>query len=155
MTQIKPTIGRVVWFYPSGHREGSLPHAAMIAYVHSDTLVNLGALDPNGRSYSETSVTLIQEGDAVPDGGRYATWMPFQIGQAKQTEISGPAEPVFTDPVAVDVDSIERAPTNPAVVDTAAKADGAETTTEAGGDSDGDANPDSSDADQETQHTGE
>lgn len=84
--EIKPTIGRVVWFYPHGHREGSLPHAAMIAFVHSDELVNLGVLDPNGRHYNETSVTLVQDGDAAPESGRYATWMPFQIGQAKKVE---------------------------------------------------------------------
>jgi hypothetical protein len=39
VAKITPTIGRVVWFYPHGHREGSLPHAAMIAFVHSDSLV--------------------------------------------------------------------------------------------------------------------
>lgn len=110
MTQIKPTIGRVVWFYPHGHREGSLPHAAMIAFVHSDSLVNLGVLDPNGRSYNETSVSLIQDGDPAPDSGRYATWMPFQIGQAKQTEISGTTDPVLTDLTTGYVESVERDP---------------------------------------------
>lgn len=149
MTKIKPTIGRVVWFYPHGHREGSLPHAAMIAFVHSDSLVNLGVLDPNGRSYNETSVSLIQDGGPVPDSGRYATWMPFQIGQAKQAEISGAAE--FVAPAAPG--TVEPAPTNPASVDTAAKADDAETTTEDVGDSDGDANHDGSDADQQVQQT--
>jgi len=98
VAKITPTIGRVVWFYPHGHREGSLPHAAMIAFVHSDSLVNLGVLDPNGRSYNETSVSLIQDGDPAPDSGRYATWMPFQIGQAKQAEAktaaTEPTEPV-------------------------------------------------------------
>jgi hypothetical protein len=82
--QIKPTIGRVVWFYPQGHREGVQPHAALIAFVHSDKMINLGVFDSNGHSYSETSVPLLQEGDAVPDEGRYATWMPFQIGQAEK-----------------------------------------------------------------------
>lgn len=139
MTKIKPTIGRVVWFYPHGHREGSLPHAAMIAFVHSDSLVNLGVLDPNGRSYNETSVSLIQDGDPAPDSGRYATWMPFQIGQAKRAE----AEPV----------SSEQA-TNPVYP----LADGATAPTEAGG-VDGhaiaDAHSDSSAAGQQAQQAGE
>lgn len=139
MTKIKPTIGRVVWFYPHGHREGSLPHAAMIAFVHSDSLVNLGVLDPNGRSYNETSVSLLQDGDAVPDSGRYATWMPFQIGQAKQAEVA----PVSPEPTTSPVYPL---------------ADGATAPTDAGG-FDGhdiaDIHRDSSDADQDTQQAGE
>ena len=109
MAKITPTIGRVVWFYPHGHREGSLPHAAMIAFVHSDSLVNLGVLDPNGRSYNETSVSLIQDGDAAPESGRFATWMPFQIGQAKQAEektaATEPAKPVVDTTTQTDGES--------------------------------------------------
>jgi hypothetical protein len=104
VAKITPTIGRVVWFYPHGHREGSLPHAAMIAFVHSDSLVNLGVLDPNGRSYNETSVSLVQDGDAAPDSGRFATWMPFQIGQAKQAEAKT-ADPEHTEPVVATGDA--------------------------------------------------
>lgn len=96
--EIKPTIGRVVWFYPAGHREGEQPHAALIAFVHSDSMINIGAIDPNGRSYNQTSVPLIHDG-TVPDGGRYATWMPFQIGQAKKAETE-PATTEQAQPVA-------------------------------------------------------
>jgi hypothetical protein len=29
---------------------------------------------------------LIQEGNPIPTGGHYCTWMPYQIGQAKKHE---------------------------------------------------------------------
>jgi hypothetical protein len=142
VTQIKPTIGRVVWFYPHGHREGSLPHAAMIAFVHSDNLVNLGVLDPNGRSHNETSVSLIQDGDAAPDSGRFATWMPFQIGQAKQAE-----------------EKTAATETAKPVVDTAAQTDDVESTGDTVTGFDGhdiaDAHRDGFAAGQQTQQAGE
>lgn len=79
-----PSIGRVVWFYPSGRGAGypnDQPHSAQIAYVHSQSLVNLGCIDGNGNPYAATSVALYHP-DAVPDwqkaNGGYATWMPFQ-----------------------------------------------------------------------------
>lgn len=82
---IVPTVGRVVWFWPGGRRakeNGVQPYAALVAFVHSDRLVNLGYVDANGGHSSATSVTLVQEGDAVPDFG-FAEWMPYQVGQAK------------------------------------------------------------------------
>jgi hypothetical protein len=87
---IKPTIGRVVWFHPSndGGESGFAPSpicAAIVAYVHSDTCVNLAVFDGNGAAHSKTSVTLIQEGDAAP-AGYYCEWMPYQKGQAAKTE---------------------------------------------------------------------
>ena len=78
---ICPTIGRVVWFYPAGSANGVTPHAALIAHVHSDTMVNLAAFDGNGVAYNETSVLLFQGGPMPPDGP-YCEWMPFQIAQA-------------------------------------------------------------------------
>lgn len=70
-TLIKPTVDEV-----------QKPQAAIIAHVWGDRLINVGILDPNGRWFGETSVTLVQEGDPLPEG-RYCTWMPYQIGQAK------------------------------------------------------------------------
>jgi hypothetical protein len=84
---ISPTPGRVVWFYPNG--EAKIPLAAMVAFVHSDRLVNLGCLDANGCPFNATFVTLVQEGDERP-AGPHATWMPYQIGQAKkETGVTG------------------------------------------------------------------
>lgn len=83
---IKPTVGRVVWFYKfasgSGHKG---PLAAHVAYVHSDSMVNLMVIDENGNPRPESSVCLIQD-DADVSGCDYCCWMPYQKGQAAKTE---------------------------------------------------------------------
>lgn len=83
---IKPTVGRVVWFYKyvpgQGHKG---PLAAHVAYVHSDSMVNLMVIDENGLPRSETSVYLRQEGNEAPQSN-YCEWMPYQKGQAAKTE---------------------------------------------------------------------
>lgn len=84
---IRPTIGRVVWFHPSGSNPASQPNAALIAYVHSDTMVNLAAFDANGVPSSHTSVPLYQGGpEEERPASYYAEWMPYQQGQAAKTE---------------------------------------------------------------------
>lgn len=83
---IKPTVGRVVWFYKyvsgQGHKG---PLAAHVAFVHSDSMVNLMVIDENGVPRSETSVRLSQEGNDTPQHD-YCEWMPYQKGQADKTE---------------------------------------------------------------------
>lgn len=89
---IKPTVGRVVWYRPSTYDQsgpGGLratthqPLAAMIVYVHGDTMVNLVIHDCNGNTHARTSVHLHQgEGQPPVDHG-YCEWMPYQVGQAK------------------------------------------------------------------------
>lgn len=85
-TIISPTPGRIVWFWPFGHPnvsgEPGEAFAAIVAYVWNDRLVNLGVFDKNGNSMGIANVTLVQEGDPLPEGS-YATWMPYQLGQAK------------------------------------------------------------------------
>lgn len=88
---IKPSPGRVVWFTPQqGDPTFSAsykpPFAAHIAYVWSDTCVNLMVISPEGQPLQQTSVTLLQEGDARPELGRFCEWMPYQKGQAAKTE---------------------------------------------------------------------
>lgn len=81
---IKPTVGRVVWFYtyiPGQGYKG--PQAALVAYVHSDTMLNLSVADENGNMQGRISIQLIQEGQPVPQYD-HCTWMPYQIGQAKK-----------------------------------------------------------------------
>lgn len=82
---IKPTIGRVVWFYKyvdgQGHKG---PLAAHVCCVHSDFMVNLMVIDESGVPRSQTSVHLIQEAP-VPNYD-YCCWMPYQKGQAAKTE---------------------------------------------------------------------
>lgn len=84
---IKPTIGRVVWYYPRGSNpQLNQPFAATIAYVLSDTVVNLSVIDSQGVQFPETGVTLVQEGDEPPANLCWATWMPYQTGQAQRAE---------------------------------------------------------------------
>jgi len=83
MTIITPTIGRVVW-YQSAERTAQ-PYAALVTYVHSDRMVNLGGFTANGVPFAATSVTLVQDGDEKP-AYSYCEWMPYQKGQAAKTE---------------------------------------------------------------------
>ena len=86
MTQvISPTPGRIVWFYPAPH-EGiatlnGQPLAAIVAGVHSDTLVNLSVLDAYGNHQQRSNVTLVQPGNDAP-AYSHAAWMPYQVSAA-------------------------------------------------------------------------
>jgi hypothetical protein len=81
---IKPTVGRVVWFYSSKAPEKAF--AAMIAHVHSDRMVNLMVVDADGDPYGQTSVQLLQDDDKPQGGAFWCAWMPYQLGQAAKTE---------------------------------------------------------------------
>lgn len=87
---IKPTVGRVVWYYP-GPGDPTFsdsyapPFAAHVAYVWSDRRVNLMVISPEGQPQQKSSITLVQEGDATPEHG-YCAWMPYQKGQAAKAE---------------------------------------------------------------------
>lgn len=92
---IPPTVGRVVWYWPgpndSGnypHSEPRQPHAATVAYVWSDHMVNLSIVDHSGNQYSRTSVRLVQPGDDNRPVHGYCSWMPYQVGQAAKAEAS-------------------------------------------------------------------
>lgn len=93
---IKPTVGRVVWFYPTSNQKSAdfsppaagEPLAAIIAAVlpgHPVDIVNLTVLDATGTPHACTLVPLMREGQVIPDGSAYATWMPHQINQAKRS----------------------------------------------------------------------
>jgi len=86
---IRPTVGRVVLFWPilnPGERPDAQPWAAIVTYVWSDRMVNLSVFAHNGVQRSCTSVPLLQDGDAAPISGYYCEWMPYQKGQAARTE---------------------------------------------------------------------
>ena len=76
---IKPTIGRVVW-YNSGAMQ---MHAATVAYVWGDEMVNLSVVDQDGNQYGLTSISLHQ-GDAEDCPYGSCCWMPFQKKQAEK-----------------------------------------------------------------------
>ena len=90
---IKPTVGRVVWYYESGSNENTQPLAAHVSAVWGDRCVSLMVIQSNGvpMSHPPTSVQLVQDGDPIPkqtDGTNYqhCCWMPYQKGQAAKTE---------------------------------------------------------------------
>lgn len=80
---IKPTIGRVVWYYEVNSKE---PQAAIVVCVNADNNVNLVIFHAIGFSSGRVSVFLRQEHDSIPEGEPYCEWMPYQLGQAAKTE---------------------------------------------------------------------
>jgi hypothetical protein len=78
---IKPTIGRVVWYWPKNY-PGDQQFAAIVCYVWSDELVNLSVFDSNGNQFGLASVKLYQ-GEGEKPTEDFAEWMPYQVGQAK------------------------------------------------------------------------
>lgn len=92
---IKPTIGRVVLVYrPNSGSDQFEP--AKICYVWSDTCINVGGIDRNGRPFSETSLFLDQDLEVDPVNlprleaddalEPFACWMPYQKKQAAAHE---------------------------------------------------------------------
>jgi len=87
-----PTVGRVVYY-----NEGAEQYrAAIIAYVWSDTMVNLMIIDPDGNPYSRTSVS---QGPDV----QHWDWMPYQKQKAAagdhNSESAEPRPEACTPPV--------------------------------------------------------
>lgn len=103
---IKPTIGRVVWFWPSpechsqlslAYSDKTMPLSARVAYVWSDRMVNLAFEDQNGRPFNITSVLLMQGDEEYQPVGSYCEWMPFQKGQAAKQETASQPTPATQD----------------------------------------------------------
>jgi hypothetical protein len=80
---IKPTVGRVVWFWEAGHHTDAQPMAALVTFVHSDREVNLVVFTHEGYPTPCECVYLRQDGEERPSES-FAEWMPYQIGQAKK-----------------------------------------------------------------------
>jgi len=84
---ITPTVGRVLWFHPGLHdkisRNPDQPLAAHVAYVWSDTVVNLMVIDHDGSTHQRTSVRLLQDGEPTLVGEECCEWMPYQKSVAK------------------------------------------------------------------------
>lgn len=93
---ITPTVGRVLWYYESGSREGQPPLPAIVTAVWGPRCVNVAVFAQNGvpLSHPPTSVQLLQDDDAPPrqtDGslGRHLRWMPYQVQRAKEDNQAG------------------------------------------------------------------
>lgn len=87
---IPPTPGRIVWFWKAGSNpKADKPEAALVCYVHGDSLVNLTVFEFNGVTRSETSVSLRQPRDPAWETTPFAEWMPYHKGQAAAQEKSG------------------------------------------------------------------
>lgn len=86
MSVIKPTVGRIVWYWPGatdpGIDNGDQPLAAIVTHVWSDSCINLSAFGQDGTPHGRKSVTLIQEGEGRDPDNSFAEWMPYQKGQA-------------------------------------------------------------------------
>jgi len=83
---IKPTIGRVVLVQRRpGSTDITQAEPALISYVWSDTMINVGGFDHNGTPFAFTSLRLLQDDEEAPEHC-YAEWMPYQKGQAAKTE---------------------------------------------------------------------
>lgn len=83
---ISPTVGRVVWVYrPLATFDLRQPEVGFVTYVHNDRLINVAGFNANGTQFTATSLTLLQDDDAKPEGD-FAAWMPYQKGQAAKTE---------------------------------------------------------------------
>jgi len=61
---IKPTIGRVLYFHPQetdpGYDASNDPLAAIVAGIQNETRINLAVFDRQGRLFSRTGVVLLQ-----------------------------------------------------------------------------------------------
>src|SRR5262245_31482527 len=90
---IRPTVGRVVHYWPSLNQDRvdprsskGQPYVALITHVWSDTCVNLavqndGSFPLRAEALTPTSVNLVPDGQKVLDGRCWAG-MPYQVGQA-------------------------------------------------------------------------
>jgi hypothetical protein len=94
-TFIKPTVGRVVHYYPGTNESLSQMHAgtpdakpmaAFVTAVHDDGKINLAVFDADAHMVSRHNVTLVQ-GDDVPNPEvGHAQWMAYQIEQAEKAD---------------------------------------------------------------------
>lgn len=84
---IKPTVGRVMWYWPNVKDRGDQPLCALVTRVCGDHSVNLVVFASDGTPSDTTAVPIVQDGGPYSIGDSpYAEWMPYQKGQAAKTE---------------------------------------------------------------------
>ena len=83
---MKPTIGRVVLYFPlpdeTDHEHGQ-PFPALVAHVHNEegTLIAIGGFTDQGVPFSRSKLPF-QDGTACNPGE--ACWMPYQVAKAAE-----------------------------------------------------------------------
>lgn len=85
---IKPSIGRVVWFWTcagEAEKPNAQPFAALVTYVHSDDCVNLAVFDREGDHIPHAAIQL-WNGEGERPRSLHCEWMPYQKGQAAKQE---------------------------------------------------------------------
>ncbi len=88
---IKPTVGRVVWYWrATADLKNDQPYAAIVTYVHGDSLVNLVAFSKSGNMEAHDDVSLRQPEDPEWITTPFCEWMPYQKAVA-----SGAIPPVL------------------------------------------------------------
>jgi hypothetical protein len=82
----KPTIGRIVWYWPGAHDSLAINHdkeqayAAIIVFVWDDKRINLTIFDRDGNPQPRRGVDLLLEGHLVRKGiDSFAEWPADQI----------------------------------------------------------------------------
>lgn len=84
---IKPTVGRVMWYWPDAKYRGDQPLCALVIYVCGDHAVNLVVFATDGTPWCALAVPIVQDGGPYSVGDSpYAEWMPYQKGQAAKAE---------------------------------------------------------------------
>lgn len=91
---MKPTVGRVVYFYPAVTRAcfGFMtvvgqPLAAIICHVNSPTSVNVSVFDVHGKQFPVSSVPFFEtEQSGLPID--HCAWMPYQRERHAKDEIA-------------------------------------------------------------------
>lgn len=78
---IEPTVGRIVWVYNGASRE---PLAAIITSVISNEEITVTVFDIACERHQK--LELLQTDADYKGEYPYATWMPYQKGQAAKTE---------------------------------------------------------------------
>ena len=121
MSQITPTPGRIIWFTPGNNdgitRNGAEPLAAIVAGVLADGTVNLAVFDARGNLSQRHAVEIVDADAAnVPVNG-FASWMPYQLGQAAKTERAIEIASIMTATAGVTAE-LATAMVQPAVVKT-------------------------------------
>lgn len=85
---IKPTVGRVMWYWPEAEDRGEQPFCALVAHVCDDNMVNLAVFSEEGDVLGGMRrVPIVQEGGPHTIGASpYCEWMPYQRGQAAKAD---------------------------------------------------------------------